>query len=204
MIRFKKWALIDANTIATLDKYPVEKRPSRWDGQTKAVKKFKDEVLKQGLAIQEQKCAWCTLNVGTLGRRTAHRDHIAPKAKYPQWTFFAKNLIIACEYCNGFAVKGEINTVSKVEDVYENCIFHVVHPYLDDPSDHLEFLGDSPLSVTIRSRTPKGLWTIDKLQLDTAGATMERAKDRLLEMYMNDLSPAQKGLLKSASDSLGK
>jgi uncharacterized protein (TIGR02646 family) len=205
MIKFDGSAEIDADTLAALDKYPVEDRPTRWEGKAKAVKKFKEEILKQGLLIQGNKCAWCTLKVDSDGRRTAHRDHIAPKAKFPKWTFLAKNLIIACEYCNGFAVKGEINTISKVENNYEDCVFHLVHPYFDDPTLHLEFLSENDeLLVTIRSLTPKGRWTIDNLQLDTPGATIERAKERLHERRLNSLSPEQQRLFLLATESIGK
>src|SRR5690606_29550423 len=109
-----------------LDLYPVDKRPTRWNGKAKAVKVFKDEIMEQGLVIQSGRCAWCTLEVGESGRRTAHRDHIAPKARYPAWTFVPKNLVVACEYCNGFLVKGETDTVASLSDHYEDCDFHVV------------------------------------------------------------------------------
>lgn len=204
MIKLNQCALINEVTLTALDKYPVNKRPDRWGGRAKAVIDFKTAVMTQGLQIQNQKCAWCTLNVGPLGRRTAHRDHVAPKAKHPKWTFLAKNLVIACEYCNGFAVKGDIDTVQALEDAYDDCIFLVVHPYLDNPTDHLEFVdSESGFPIAIRSSTPKGGWTIKNLQLDTPGATLERVKDRLLEKYNSDLSPEQQVLMKSASNRVG-
>lgn len=204
MIKLNRCALIDHAILTALEKYPVAMRPARWDGRAKAVKSFKDEVMSQGLAIQSQKCAWCTLSVGPHGRRTAHRDHIAPKAKHPQWTFLAMNLVIACEYCNGFSVKGEIDTVQKFGETYEGCEFLAVHPYLDEPRDHLEFVeSNGNLSVVIRSDTSKGLWTIKYLQLDTPGATLERAKDRLWEEYAGNLSPADQSLIAFASAGVG-
>ncbi|MBS7459220.1 hypothetical protein [Pseudomonas syringae] len=204
MIKLNRCALIDSVILTALEKYPVDIRPARWDGRAKAVKSFKDEVMTQGLVIQSQKCAWCTLSVGPNGRRTAHRDHIAPKAKHPQWTFLAINLVIACEYCNGFSVKGEIDTIQKFGATYEDCEFLAVHPYLDEPADHLEFVGVSgKLPVVIRSDTSKGLWTIKYLQLDTPGATLERAKDRLWEEYNSDLSLNDQSLIAAASAGVG-
>lgn len=199
MIRLEQCPQIEPDILAKLERYPVASRPKRWEGKAKAVVQFKSEILIKGLVIQSNKCAWCTLPVGQEGRRTAHRDHIAPKAKYPQWTFLPMNLVIACEYCNGFAVKGEADTVSVVTDIYEDCGFHLVHPYLDEPSNHLCFIfeGDGA-SVTIRSLSDKGGWTIEKLKLDTPGATMERAKEHLYQQRLSTLPQQQRDLFRNA------
>lgn len=199
MIKFAQCPAIDAAVQKKLNNYAVDERPKRWEGKARAVLEFKSEVLKQGLVIQSEQCAWCTLPIGEKGRRTAHRDHIAPKAKYPLWTFLPKNIVIACEYCNGFAVKGDIDTVASAVDAYDECAFYLVHPYLDEPSEHLSFVCDADgTKVVIESQSGKGSWTIEKLKLDTPGATMERAKSHLYRQRLSDLS-AQDGALFSAA-----
>src|SRR5476651_1184695 len=107
MINLPRCAAIDPGVQKKLDAIKVELRPKRWYGKAKAVTTFKGEVLTQGRLIQRERCAWCTLPLGAEGRRTIHRDHIAPSSIYPQWTFVAKNLVISCEYCNGLAVKSD-------------------------------------------------------------------------------------------------
>ncbi|WP_145250701.1 HNH endonuclease family protein [Pseudomonas oryzihabitans] len=205
MIKFDSCAFVDPDTITSLEKYPIDDRSKRWDGKAKAVIRFKNEIMTQGLTIQNKKCAWCTLSIAAEGRRTAHRDHIAPKARHPKWTFNPNNLIIACEYCNGFAVKGGIDTIHKLNDAYEECIFLIVHPYLDEPSDHLEFTycNTRELPVLIKGKTPKGIWTIENLQLDSTGLTTERAKDIVWEKQLSELPPNAQALLKAATASLG-
>lgn len=68
----------------------------------------------------------------------------------------------------------------------------------------MEFVdNDGKLPVVIRSDTSKGLWTIKYLQLDTPGATLERAKDRLMEEYARHLSLDDQVLIASASAGVG-
>jgi 5-methylcytosine-specific restriction endonuclease McrA len=105
--------------IRNINKVGEVKGPSQgliWEkSQHGCVKAFKRRILEQGLVIQELRCAWCTLLIGEQGRRSIHRDHIAPKQSYPQWTFLPKNLVLACEYCNGFAVKSRLDTVRRCD-----------------------------------------------------------------------------------------
>lgn len=199
LIKLDRWASINEEILARLNRYAVADRPKRWLGKARAVLEFKREVLSQGLLIQANKCGWCTLPVGEDGRRTAHRDHIAPKGVHPKWTFLPKNIIVACEFCNGFAVKGEIDTVSVVSDEYDACIFHVVHPYLDEPSAHISFRDGG---VLIQSLSAKGAWTIEKLKLDSSGLTTLRAKEFLYDRYKAGLSQGDKDLFEEASRSL--
>lgn len=204
MIKFDRCAEIDEQVLTKLGQYPIKDRPKRWDGKAKAVASFKKSILGEGLVIQSGKCCWCMLPVSADGRRTAHRDHIAPKAKYPEWTFLPINLVIACEYCNGFAVKGDIDTVEITANNYKDCVFHVVHPYLDDPSLHLSFISEEEdTKILIKSSSTKGTWTIESLKLDTPGATTERAKEYLHQQRMGSLPQQYGALLREAVLALG-
>lgn len=204
MIKFDQCAEIEESVLTTVNSYPIAMRPKRWSGKAQVVLTFKKAILEQGLIIQSGKCGWCMLPVGDEGRRTAHRDHIAPKARYPQWTFTPMNLVIVCEYCNGFGVKGELDTIETVSPNYEDCVFHLVHPYLEDPSGHLSFTSEEQDNkIVIQSQSPKGRWTIENLKLDTPGATVARAKEYLHHQRMGDLPDAYKTLLQHAVQALG-
>jgi hypothetical protein len=204
MIKFNRFATVAEHVLTKLDKYAVADRPKRWEGKAAAVITFKKNILDDGLVIQAGKCAWCMLPVAAQGRRTAHRDHIAPKAKHPKWTFLPVNLVIACEYCNGFAVKGDVDTIETAAENYTDCIFHVVHPYLEDPSLHLSFLSEAnDTGILIKSLSTKGTWTIQSLQLDTPGATTERAKEYLYQLRLSSLSAPDGELLREAVLALG-
>lgn len=205
MIKFDSCATISVEIQVGVDRFPVAEHPKRWDGKAKAVVAFKKEIMRQGLEIQGHRCAWCTLEVGEKGRRSAHRDHIAPKGIHPEWTFNAKNLVISCEYCNGFLVKGDIDTVEVVNNVYENCEFWVVHPYLDEVVEHISFRrADGASDILVQSHSEKGKWTINVFRLDTPEATVLRAKDYLHAEHLVGLTVQDKELLKSAVSNLGK
>ncbi|WP_155953509.1 hypothetical protein [Pseudomonas sp. URIL14HWK12:I6] len=178
MIKFKHCAFIDPALTLQLDAYPVASRPKRWNGKAEPVKKFRDEILVQGQLIQDNLCAWCRLSLGSDGRRTVHRDHIAPKSLHPEWTFLPLNLVLSCEFCNGFANKGDIPTVAISNADYDKCHFFVVHPYLDEVSRHITFDNDvDDLPVIAIGASEKGVWTIKMLNLDSPGITRERAKE---------------------------
>lgn len=158
----------------------MNRRSKEWDRPTlQAVKDLKAQVMAQGMIIQADRCSWCTLLVGRRGRRSAERDHIAPKGKHPQWTFLPSNLVVSCEYCNGFSVKSATDTVKTVNAKYELCNFHVVHPYLDEPDEHIRFgLADDGSGVVVSGISEKGRWTVLKLKLDDPGLTVLRAQER--------------------------
>lgn len=202
MRRLHRHVLIDSTLQREVDRFPVETRPKKWVGAARCVTEFKDIVLSEGLIIQSNRCGWCALAIGVDGRRTAHRDHIAPKGKHPVWTFNPKNIVIACEYCNGFAVKGDIDTVSALEENYDDCEFYVVHPYLDDPDLHIEFAG-SEVGVLVRGLSEKGCWTVENLQLDTPGMTMERVKDVLYSRWHDSLPEERRMLFAKAVSEIG-
>lgn len=205
MIGCTRWADIDPSIQAKLNRFIIEKRPIRWNGQAMAVKVFKQEIMKQGLIIQGGRCAWCTLEVGEAGRRTAHRDHIAPKGQYPAWTFVPENLVITCEYCNGFLVKGDTDTIAIRSDNYHDCEFHLVHPYLDDPSLHISFRQHREVpGVLIKSHSPKGTWTIKLFGLATPMATANRVKDKLYEQHKSRLDEHNQARFKQALEAIDR
>ena len=202
MLKINQPATIDALVQAQLDAIPEADRPEKWDkSRTNAIKGFRSEVMRHGMEVQDSRCAWCTLPVGAVGRRTAHRDHIAPKRKYQKWTFHAKNLVVVCEYCNGFSIKLDLDTVDREGQDYDATVFWIVHPYLDQPEQHIGFLeqvGDEP-GVVVEGLTTKGHWTIEKLQLKSSGLTLERAKELLFYRGMNKLPAHFQSLLARAT-----
>lgn len=184
MIQLPACAIISDEVMRKLNAYPVPIRPARWDGRAKAVVAFRSEISTQGAVIQENRCAWCRLPLGREGRRTIHRDHIAPKALHPTWTFLPLNLVLACEFCNGFENKSDIETVEELNADYTQCKFFIVHPYLDPVADHFEFdVDEDDLPVVIKGVSPQGKWTIKHLNLADSGITKERAKEVLHKMW---------------------
>lgn len=205
MLNLEHSATIDEKDQNSLDKIPIGDRPKMWDkSRARVVTRFKAAILSHGLTVQDKRCAWCTLLVGAAGHRTSHRDHIAPKKHYPQWTFKPVNLIVACEFCNGFAVKCDLDTIEQVHVDYEQCSFKIVHPYLDIVSDHIGFLEETAAPrVVIQGRSQKGLWTIKELQLDSPEMTDLRARELVADRAFNQLPPHYQNLLEQATGRAG-
>lgn len=114
-------------------------------------------------------------------------------------TFLPDNVAIACEYCNGFAVKSELDPVSVPVAVYSDSEFFMVHPYFDETEDHIRFVdGDVSYPIVIEAMTDKGVWTVDKMKLDSTQLTKERPKDFLFARDNNALPGGYSDLLKRA------
>lgn len=179
MLNLNQAATIDPALSAALALVPEAIRKDEWERQTNNIKAFKKLVKDHGMVVQSEKCAWCESKIGPAGRRSVHRDHIAPKDLYSQWTFEPWNIVLSCEFCNGFEIKKDLDTVEVRAATYENSTFNIVHPYFDDTSIHIGFVEDGNRLV-VQGFTNKGLWTIERLKLDSASATASRALEKVL------------------------
>lgn len=198
MLNLPNCAVIPKALLTRLNAVPALSRSKEWGRQTNDVNEFKNEVMEQGLVIQNNLCVWCGLLTGLEGHQRADRDHIAPKDKYPQWTFEPLNIAISCEFCNCFFVKGELDTVLTAAGTYSTSDFLIVHPYLEDPALHLTFgFQHNGKGVTVKANTIKGLWTVLHMKLDSPSLTTRRAKEVLylqafgsLPQHLQDLALA--------------
>ncbi len=85
--------------------------------------------------------------------------------------------------------------------MYPNSEFYIVHPYFDETEEHIGFVdGDVGYPVVINGLTDKGVWTIDKMKLDSTQLTKERAKDFLFARDANALPGEYLDLLRQAVD----
>jgi uncharacterized protein (TIGR02646 family) len=143
-------------------------RPN-WSRTRKTVRAFVEWMAEN----QRGQCAFCGFEVGD---RTVHRawsvDHLAPKAAalYPQWTFEPLNLFITCTSCNS-VLKRDYDSVQTVAPRYENSVFRLVHPYLDDVETHLTgtYTGlfdqvVAPCVVTLKGRRTVKLFALDDVR----------------------------------------
>ena len=154
------------------------------DGEKiKSIKSYLKNALKD---LQGDCCAYCGLPFDETSG--AQIEHIAPKSRYGKFMFHTTNLVLACSLCNGFERKerrGYSNTVSVLKDNYEECIFNIIHPYLVDPLDHLEFSTDKNWDVFIKPLSLKGQKTISMFKLDGSIQSEARGKSILKRNYKN-------------------
>lgn len=152
------------------------------------VKDIKIRIKKILLANQNEVCGYCGLDLG--GTSEGQIEHIAPKARYPQFTFERENLVFACHYCNGFSKKGNHNTIFTLNDVYNLSTFKLVHPYFDDHSLHYEWVSENR-KILIKAISEKGKYSIKIFKLDQLKLTELRAKKIIAEIVLASVNTPQ-------------
>jgi uncharacterized protein (TIGR02646 family) len=115
-----------------------------------AVGHWGHDDIRDGLGTEtNHKCAYCEGYVPDLSFE--HVEHMLPKATFPELAHEWTNLTSACPRCN--LSKGK----------YHEAGSEVLNPYVDDPEDHLFFVGNVVAHVKGSAR---GEITWRKLKLD--------------------------------------
>lgn len=145
-----------------------------WESRTGPRKTFVDDLRDWAKVNQSGRCAFCLLSITPTARREADLDHVVPKAsgKYPEWTYEALNLVLACSWCNRRIKKAEDFLVPPKPhvDKYREVALRIVHPYLDQRREaHFigGYLGGTRRPSFIRDASPRGAATIDFFKLGT-------------------------------------
>lgn len=162
------------------DLKPHEK--NMWDSPPNDnIRELKSVIRDKLLINQSETCAYCGLDLG--GTSEGQIEHIAPKAKYPQFTFEEYNLAMACHHCNGFSKKGNHHTISTLTSDYSKCKFKLVHPYFDNPDNHYDWTSVSR-KIIIKSKSKKADYSIEIFDLDEPKMTELRAKKIISEIVL--------------------
>ncbi len=191
-------AVVNQEDVTALQAYPPRRQSRMWINTSGRPKRFKDELTEDLLIKQSSRCAYCCLRI--RGTRP-HRDHIAPKglAHHPEFTFETRNIVLACYYCNSER-KGERDTVATKSLHYERCKFTIVHPILDTPEDHLQFVGHrGKILIQTVQRSTKGRTTIELFDLASPEIAKARAKDALFDEDAAHLRGRWKRLLEQVA-----
>ena len=146
---------------------------------------FKSDVTTQLHTKQGRRCAYCG---SYLFEENPHRDHIAPKSPYFKWTFWPVNLVLACYACNTDRKK-TFDTVAVIRPSYRRTQFRIIHPYFDNPNDHLTFIGHrGSILIKPRNGSEKGRETIELFDLMSPERAKQRAKDALFDADIGHLN----------------
>lgn len=180
-------AFLPSETAHLLTLIPHNK--DMWDKPPdEIIKGLKANIRSQLLTNQNDICGYCGLDLG--GTSEGQIEHIARKAKYPQFTFERENLVMACHYCNGFSKKGNHNTIETLNAIYNNCTFKLVHPYFDDPSLHYEWIANDK-KIIIKGVSAKGLYSIGIFGLDEPKMTELRGKKVIADIVIANTTTPQ-------------
>jgi len=185
-------------TTKALAKYAkTTKAKDPWGGGTAQSKEFKKNVTSLLLTEQSGRCAYCG---GRLFEKRPHRDHIAPKQKYKKWMFWPENLVLACFACNT-DLKATFDPVVKEGTTYRLTEFSIVHPYLDEPADHINYAADGlKILISPIKYSSKGLKTIQIFDLTSPERAKQRAKDLLLDSDAQHLYGDFKSLFEAVAN----
>jgi len=96
-------------------------------------------------------------------------------------------LVLSCSRCNGFDFKASKNYVAVVDNNYSDMGFEIVHPHIDDITDHLTNLSDIVIRVNNASR--QGQKTIDEFKINDEDMVVLRGcylKTKLLPVRADD------------------
>lgn len=160
------------------------KVPNKIRGTLANLSRLKSYIRKSLIASHGLYCSYCGLKLKeTSGDEI---DHIASKSDYPEFTFEAQNLVLACTLCNGPTKKHTHNSVKTLSIQYHNCTFNIVHPYFDDPISHYEYLHtEKGVPAIIVLISPKAIESNKLFKLDSPEMTDARIKEGLLQMHPN-------------------
>ncbi|MFP3122601.1 HNH endonuclease [Ectobacillus funiculus] len=163
-----------------------------WGKTDDELKKLKERIRSQLSLFQNHECAYCGFKLGITSNDEI--EHIAPKGKigkrvlYPQFMFTEKNLALSCHYCNSILKKGTFDTIETYDEEYEKCTFKIVHPYFDDPSDHLDWLQEGEkILILCKNNSPKGQASINLFELATERHSEERAEKAVIKLLKETL-----------------
>ncbi len=149
---------------------------AQWDYTNNEMKTYKEELLSELLRIQNNRCTYCGRGVERQSVDREHFVHKAARRGYQEFMFHQKNLFAACEFCNR-RLKGQQNVIENYNEVYEDCTFTIVNPYIDTPTDYINFFpsNDEPIhAVPAVGDCGKGAKTIEMFRLDTKEMWKER------------------------------
>ena len=145
------------------------------NGSGDKYKKIKTHIRAHYLEVQQLKCVYCE---DLLDRGACHIEHFAPKGAHKRFLYEPLNLTCACPVCNGFAKKGEKETIDGEEVIpYDNNTFIYVHPFFDNVDNEIKYKDPLKTLVDRENSTDRGKATIDLFDWDTHIATLKRVRN---------------------------
>lgn len=158
-------------------------------------KSVKNEISKRLYYNQGYKCVYCERYLTGL---LPQIDHFAHKSRYPQFSFTSINLFYACGNCNSSAIKGQKNTIYRLNVRYDNCIFEIVHPFLDDVDIHIIYQDYDKIFFDWFNCSVKGKNTIRFFDFYGLQMTDIRARTLIYERLNPYTTGEERTLIQSA------
>lgn len=148
-------------------------QPSTEDWKASRLDGFKKRVRRYYHKIQNQKCAYCRMDV-SLATGFYHIEHIIPKSIHPEWMYEPSNLCLSCPNCNTSKGTQEVLADANIEKLpHHSTDYLIVHPHIDNYFEHIEIVD----GLLYKGLTTKGKKTIEICNLTRIELLAERAKN---------------------------
>lgn len=157
-----------------------------WNKRDKATNAVKRHVNQHCLKQQRCKCSYCE---SLLQKGENFIEHLVPKGLYRDFTFEPQNLSVSCGRCNSTSVKGERDTIKgkPYKKDYQSNDFVIVHPYLDNPDEHIAFCDETRTTFDKDKCSKKGLATIEFFHWDEIDARLKRLTESPYQLTDDEL-----------------
>lgn len=157
-----------------------------WSNTAPATRAIQHHISTHTIIAQGGRCAYCER---VLSKGEVEIEHIAPKNHYGDFTFEPYNLVSSCTCCNAPVNKGQnktiIDPVNKV--AYEKNSFSIVHPYFDNPDDHIKYLDADRTVFDENNCSGKGKATINLFNWKEYWAIVKRLEIASMRRYPLDV-----------------
>jgi uncharacterized protein (TIGR02646 family) len=160
-----------------------------WELNRLGLKSLRSSIRAHLETVQNYRCCYCGLSLGETS--AGEIDHVAPQSIYPQFSYEPQNLVLACDYCNGFQKKKQEDTiVPVVTSPYNANAFTIVHPVLEQNINaHIQVSRG-----VVKGLTTQGIESIRLFGLDNERQTQARRKAAIQDR-LDALPPRLKELL---------
>ena len=133
---------------------------------------LKNRISEYTLIQQNNRCVYCEEPM----YGGVQLDHIVPKQIHSVFCYEPKNLVSSCAVCNMYIKNSGDTVVVPLKRRYEQNVFKIVHPYLNNPDVHIKFINADRVIIDTNGSTDLGKATIDFFHLNDYPAYCQRAQ----------------------------
>ena len=157
-----------------------------WTDNGDKTNSIKHHISKHTIIAQRGRCAYCE---AVLAKGDVEIEHIAPRKHYGMFTFEPYNLVSSCGCCNAPRNKGQNKTIADPVNAeeYDANSFIIVHPFFDDPDNHLKYVDEDSIIIDYDKCSKKGKKTVDMFHWNETWAVYKRAAIAYMRQFPIDV-----------------
>ena len=146
---------------------------------------LKSNIIKHLREEQKNKCCYCKRELG-FDIKSVDIEHIIPKSKYEQFTFFPKNLALSCPGCNTKKGMKEVLKTHIVRYPKDSVNFKIIHAHYDNYSQNIKILDDC-VFVALSSKGSETITICELFRLIVVEENAKKSKSKTDIAKLTDL-----------------